>query len=387
MRPGSDPPVVVPVELRDRKILLVDDEEANVRVLRRLLEKAGYTRVTGSTDPLEVPDLFREIQPDLVLLDLHMPFLDGFEVMAALSEQMRPDDYRPILILTGDQDPEVRRRALAAGARDFVNKPFETVEVLLRIKNLLETRVLHVSLREHAQGLEDKVAERTRELAEAQVEILNRLALAAEYRDDVTGRHAQRVGMLSALVATRLGLDPEEVELIRRGAPLHDVGKIGIPDAILMKPGPLTPQEFEVMKSHTDIGARILGGSRFGPLRTAQSIALSHHEWWDGTGYAGMTGEEIPLVGRIVAAADVFDSLSHERPYRRPNPAHEAVERIAAGSASHFDPGVVRAFLEVVADGGLEKLGFAGTVEDLERAAATARRLLDGATGSLATEG
>ena len=192
------------------------------------------------------------------------------------------------------------------------------------------------------------MSQRTRALAEAQVEILRRLALAAEYRDDVTGHHAERVGVLSALISDAMGLEPEVVRLIRRAAPLHDVGKIGIPDAILMKPGPLSSAEFEVMKTHTTIGGRILSGSSFEVLQVARTIALSHHERWDGDGYTpGLAGEAIPLVGRIVAVADVFDSLCHERPYKPARPAREAIDIISHSSGTAFDPTVADAFLSV----------------------------------------
>ncbi|MFP3948483.1 MAG: two-component system response regulator, partial [Longimicrobiales bacterium] len=304
-------------ELLEARILIVDDEPANLRVLERLLNRVGYGRIRTTDDPREVESLFEEFRPDLVLLDLHMPHLDGFEVMEMLDERIPSDVFLPILVLTGDPDPDTKRRALSVGAKDFVGKPFEATEALLRIKNLLETRTLHEELRAYSETLEEKVRGRTRELAEAQTEILHRLALAAEYRDDVTGRHAERVGVISALVAQVVGLSDEEVKVIRRAAPLHDVGKIGIPDAILMKPGPLTPQEFEVMKSHTTIGERILSGTAYPLLETARVIALYHHEKWDGSGYQpGRAGEDIPLVGRIVAAADAFDCLTHERPYK-----------------------------------------------------------------------
>lgn len=340
----------------DGRILIVEDEPANVRVLERLLRREGYREIVSTTDPREAHPLFIEFEPDLVLLDLHMPHLDGFQVMSALEPEIPAESYVPILVLTGDQDPEVRKRALEAGARDFVTKPFETTEVLLRIKNLLETRFLHRQLWKHNEHLEERVAERTRELADAQMEILQRLALAAEYRDDVTGQHAERVGIYSALIAEEMGLPDDQVELIRRAAPLHDVGKIGIPDAILMKPGNLTPQEFEVMKSHTDIGSRILSGSRFPLLRLARQIALTHHERWDGRGYTPeMHGEEIPLVGRIVAVADVFDSLTNERPYKAARSTEEALAEILRQRGRHFDPEVVDAFVRVARSGRLSE--------------------------------
>lgn len=336
-------------DLLEARILVVDDEPANVRVLERLLQRAGYDRIRTTSDSREVEAIFDEFGPDLVLTDLHMPHLDGFQVMELLEEKIPPGVFLPILVLTGHTDPETKRRALSVGAKDFVGKPFESTEVLLRIQNLLETRALHEELRAYSETLEKKVRSRTRELAEAQTEILHRLALAAEYRDDVTGRHAERVGVVSALIAGALGLPEEEVGVIRRAAPLHDVGKIGIPDAILMKPGPLSPQEFEVMKSHTTIGGRILSGTDYSLLETARLIALYHHEKWDGSGYQpGRSGEEIPLVGRIVAAADAFDCLTHARPYKEPTSLEAAKEEIRRTSGSHFDPEVADALLGVL---------------------------------------
>jgi putative two-component system response regulator len=339
------------------RILIVDDEPANIRALARLLRRSGYEEVRSTEDPREGLDLYRSFKPDLLLLDLHMPHLDGFQVMEQLQEEVPSDEYFPILVLTGDTTPEAKERALGTGAKDFLNKPFDLTEAILRIENLLETRHLHRQLRRHNETLEERVRERTRELAEAQVEILHRLALAAEYRDDITGRHAERVGLLAALLAKELDCAEEEIRLIRRAATLHDVGKIGVPDAILMKPGPLSPEEYNLMKSHTQIGARILSGSRFPLLKMAREIALSHHDRWDGTGYeGGRTAEDIPLVGRIVAVADVFDSLTHERPYKAANSMGEAVDEIRRGSGSHFDPDVVQAFEALLEEGVLEHL-------------------------------
>jgi putative two-component system response regulator len=346
-----------PEQILECRILVVDDEEPNVRALLRLLERARYRNTKGTTDPTQVPALMESYKPDLLLLDLRMPEMDGFQILEYLSGRISEDEYFPILVLTGDLSQEVRERALSMKARDFVTKPFDTTEALLRIRNLLEARVLHLQLQHQNATLEERVRERTRDLAQAQVEILHRLALAAEYRDDLTGRHAERVGLLSALLARRLGMSEEEVRLIRRAATLHDVGKIGVSDAVLMKPGSLTDEEYEHMKRHTEIGARILSGSRFHLLRMASEIATSHHEWWDGSGYGeGLAGEDIPLSGRIVAVADVFDSLSHERPYKRAFARDETLELIREGRGSQFDPGIVDAFLGLVEEGVVDRL-------------------------------
>lgn len=330
--------------LKTARILIVDDQEANVRLLERILQRAGYTNLQSTTSARQVLPLYNNTPPDLILLDLRMPHLDGFGVMRQLEPQIPPGTYLPILVLTADITAEAKQQALGNGAKDFLTKPFDPTEVLLRIRNLLETRFLHLQLQNYNQILEVKVRERTRELEEARIEILERLARAAEYRDDDTGQHTQRVGRTSALLARTLGLPDAHVELIRRAAPLHDVGKIGIPDRILLKPGKLSPAEFEVMKTHTTIGAAILSGSRFPLLQLAEHIALTHHERWDGDGFPqGLRGEEIPIEARIVAVADAFDAMISDRPYRKALSAEEAWEILWDGAGTQWDEHVVEA--------------------------------------------
>jgi len=222
-------------------ILIIDDQEANVLVLQQMLRSSGYREVTSVTDSRLAQQVFDEVQPDLVLLDLHMPHVDGLELLERLGSRVPPGGYLPILVLTADTTPEPKQACLSRGAKDFLTKPFDAQEVLLRIRNLLETRFLHLQLQGHNKALETQVRMRTRELEEARNEVLTRLAIAAEYRDDATGGHIQRVGQLAGAVASALGLPESEVELIARTAPLHDVGKIGVPDRILLKPGRLTP--------------------------------------------------------------------------------------------------------------------------------------------------
>ena len=332
------------------RILIIDDEPANVEVLRRLLERSGFSRIQTTTEAREATALYVEFRPDLILLDLHMPHLDGLEVMDALNG-IAEATYLPILMLTGDVSPESRREALSRGAKDFIHKPFSSDEVLLRIGTLLETRFLYLQIQSQNQILEAKVRERTRELEGAQIEIIERLARAAEFRDDNTGQHTARVGQMAALIAKQIGLPDSLVSLIRRAAPLHDVGKIGIPDSILLKLGKLTSEEFEVVKTHTVIGARILSGSTFPIMRLAEEIAFSHHERWDGCGYAGIPREAIPLAGRIVAVADVFDALTQQRPYKHAWAVDDAVTEIERESGRQFDPALVDAFLRVIESG------------------------------------
>jgi putative two-component system response regulator len=333
---------------RNARVLIVDDEDLNVRVLTRTLQQGGYAHVLATTDPREARALYIRHRPDLILLDLHMPHMDGYEVMSQLA-QVAEATYLPILVLTGDLEPDAKQRALSMGAKDFVYKPFDPIDVQLRIRTLLETRFLYLRIQSQNHILEAKVRERTRALEDAQIEIIERLAVAAEFRDDNTGQHTQRVGQTAALVAQRLGWSDTQVNLIRRAAPLHDVGKIGISDHILLKPGRLSPEEFEVIRMHTSIGARILSGSRFPLLQMAEQIALTHHERWDGDGYTpGLRHDAIPLPGRIVAVADVFDALTQQRPYKPAWPLSEAFAEIERQRGHQFDPRVAEAFLRVM---------------------------------------
>jgi putative two-component system response regulator len=340
----------------DSRVLIVDDQPSNILLLEKTLQQAGFTNVRSTTEPHAALSIFTEFQPDILLLDLHMPGRTGFEVMEQLKDVVGSENYLPILVLTADISSAMKRRALACGAKDFLTKPFDVTEVVLRIKNLLETRLLHLQLQDQNQVLEAKVRERTCDLEGARIEILQRLALAAEFRDDDTGQHTQRVGRVSALLARTLGLPDEFVQLILLAAPLHDVGKIGIADAILLKTGRLAADEFRIMTTHTSIGGRILSGSQSPLLQLAEQIALTHHECWDGSGYpVGLQGEDIPLAGRIVSVADVFDALTHRRPYKKAWHAEDAVAEIKRLGRSKFDPQVVEAFLQLLREGILQE--------------------------------
>jgi putative two-component system response regulator len=256
------------------------------------------------------------------------------------------------LVLTADASPEAKERALSMGAMDFLSMPLDTPEVRVRVKNLLETRHLHRDLQQHNDLLEERVQLRTADLElrtadleQSRFEVLDRLALAAEYRDDATNQHAKRIGRTATLLARELGFSAKALRQIRRTAPIHDIGKMGIPDQILLKPGKLTAAEFEVMKTHTTIGAQMLSGSQAPVLQMAEQIALTHHERWDGTGYPnGLAGEQIPIAGRIVSVADVFDALVHDRPYKEAWPVDQAAEEIIKQAGRQFDPQVVDAF-------------------------------------------
>jgi len=329
-------------------ILVVDDEPHNVMLLQRLLTRSGYAKVRTTTDPFQVEGMVRELDPDVILLDLNMPGIHGRELMQRLAAR-RQEPAIPVIVLTGDGSPEARRQALKEGASDFISKPFDPPEVVARINNQIQTRLLKKQLLQTNQRLESLVAERTRELEESQLETLNRLSLAAELRDDDTGCHVSRVSEYAARLAHEAGLAPERCELIRRASPLHDIGKIGIPDRILLKPGKLTDEEFAVMKSHVLVGARILQGSTSAVVRLAESIALTHHERWDGRGYpAGLSGSDIPIEGRIVAICDVFDALTSERPYKHAWPVEKAVAELERCAGTQFDADLVACFLRIV---------------------------------------
>jgi putative two-component system response regulator len=330
------------------RIVVVDDEQANAVLLSGLLKRWQFTNVIAITDPTLVVGAFEELVPDLLMLDINMPVLDGFDVMSRLARWMRGSTPVPVLVLTADVTEATKHEALRLGARDFLTKPFGPEEVRLRVSNLLEMRQLQLRLKTHNDDLEERVHRRTHQLELSRLELVHRLALAAEYRDDDTHQHAQRIGRTAALLAAGFGLSGRAVERVRLAAPLHDIGKLAIPDAILLKPGKLTVEEFTVIKTHTLIGARILGGSRSGLLRAAAEIAHSHHEHWDGGGYpSGLAGDAIPLAGRLVAVADVFDALVHRRPYKQPWPIEEAAAEIMSQSGQHFDPAVVELFAEL----------------------------------------
>ena len=331
--------------LKNARILIVDDQDLNTELLESLLEDDGYTNYKSTRDPREVLPLYTKFQPDLILLDLMMPYMDGYAVMQQIGPRVPEGTYLPILVLTGETSAEAKKKALSMGAKDFLAKPLDSTEVLLRVKNLLETRFLYLRLQNQNHVLEEKVREQPQEVEDARIEILMRLAVASEYREDPTGDHPKRVGETAAILARASGLPKAQVELIRLAATLHDVGKIGVPDAILRKSGQLTPEEFDQMKMHTALGARILSGTQIPLLQLAEEIALYHHEHWDGSGYAGIAGANIPVAARIVAIADAFDALTNEGPHRPAMSVRDALTELGRQSGRQFEPRLVDAFL------------------------------------------
>ncbi|MFQ5510004.1 MAG: HD domain-containing phosphohydrolase [Leptospirillia bacterium] len=332
------------------KILIVDDQPANVVMLEKMLLIDGFTRIWTTTDPRIVADLYREHHFDLVLLDIRMPHMDGFEVMEQITK-LEPDTYLPVLILTAQDDMETRLRALEKGAQDFITKPFVRLEVIKRIRNMLEVRLLHNQVRDQNRILEERVRERTRELNETRLEIIQRLGRAVEFRDNETGDHVIRMSQFSARLGRAAGLNSTQEELLLNASPMHDIGKIGIPDRILLKPGKLNAEEWEIMKTHATIGAKILSGHNSELLQMSHDIALTHHEKWDGTGYPnGLKGEQIPLVGRIVAICDAFDALTSKRPYKEAWAVEKAMTEIHNCRGNHFDPQLVDLLTEILPD-------------------------------------
>lgn len=331
-------------DLSMASILVVDDELANVRLLEKLLSTVGFKNVTCTQDPKQTLPLFQQHDSDIILLDLNMPELDGYGVLEQLNTATGGNPP-PVLILTAQHNQSDRQRALDNGARDYVTKPFYTDELLSRVKNLLEMHIAQKFILQQNEFLDQKVRERTQAIQDTRLQVVRRLGRAAEYRDNETGLHIIRMSKVAFVLGKAAGMDAEECELLLNASPMHDIGKIGIPDHILLKPGKLSPEEWKTMKTHTRIGADILSGDDSDLMRMAHDIALTHHEKWDGTGYpGGISGEIIPLTGRITALADVFDALTSERPYKAAWSIDKAINYIQEQSGQHFDPELVRLF-------------------------------------------
>ncbi len=344
-------------ELFEMRVLVVDDNETNVELIEQLLAHAGYTTVLSTNHPDRVFSLCKAWKPDLLMLDLHMPKISGFEVMSGIEDVMAEPESLPVLVLTADGTLEARHRALSMGARDFITKPLDGRELLLRTHNLLQTRYLQLQLQQQNARLDQAVVERTHELDQARLESLTVLAAVGEFHDDDTHEHTRRVGIAAARIAQALDLPVAFVADLRAAAPLHDIGKIAVSREILRKPGALTDEERLIMMRHAEIGAQILSSAVSPVLVLAAEIASSHHENWDATGYPrGLSGEKIPLAGRITAVADVFDALTHVRPYKPAWEIDKALELIRQELGRKFDPRVVGAFmtLDPGVDGGLD---------------------------------
>lgn len=346
---------------KSARIMLLDDEELNLLLIESYLRDVGYSDFVTETDPRRAMAVINSEQPDIVLSDICMPGMSGLELLAALRKTER-HRHLPILLLTASTEPSLKLEALRLGASDFLAKPVDPSELALRVRNVLAAKTLHDEARQYSERLERQVLRKISEVESTGREVVAVLAQAAEYRDDDTGRHIIRVGRYAGIIGRALGLSPEQVDTLEQAAQLHDVGKIGIPDSLLLKAGKFAPAEFEQMKLHAEIGRRILSPefrlsdtpghripltTRSPMLKLAALIAGSHHEKWDGSGYPdGLSGREIPLEARITAVADVFDALSSTRPYKTAFAVPKCFEILRESSGSHFDPEVVDAFFD-----------------------------------------
>jgi putative two-component system response regulator len=326
-------------------ILAVDDELMNRELIAAILGKEGYSVLYAENGEEALAVLGSRVV-DVILMDVMMPVMDGFEAVRRIKANESLKNI-PIIMLTALSDKNSLKESLRLGANEFLSKPFELDELKIRIKNM-------VVVKRYQDSLEDMVAARTKELESALLklkdserDVIATLVKASEFKDTDTSEHIERMSLYSLFIAKKLGLSEEDQELILSASPMHDVGKIGIPDSILLKPAKLSSEEFEVMKSHSNIGFEILSVRENDILKAGREIALSHHEKWDGSGYPnGLAGEQIPLFGRISAIADVFDALGTRRPYKEPFSNDECFRIIAEGRGTHFDPAIVDLFLK-----------------------------------------
>jgi len=333
-----------------KRILVVDDDQRNLKLMEAMVGAEGYASRLADNGLMALA-LCDEWLPDLVLLDVMMPGMDGFEVARRLKSQAATKNI-PIIFLTALADRNSRLKGLEVGAEEFVSKPVDRLELGMRMRNLVRIKEYNDFLAEHNRVLEAAVRARTEELRETQLEIVRSLGRAAEFRDNETGLHIVRMSNFSQRIARAVGLSEEEAEMLLHAAPMHDIGKVGIPDHILLKPGKLTAEEWTIMQTHASIGANILQARANSPLmETASCVARTHHEKWDGSGYPrGLAGADIPIMGRIVAVADVFDALTSERPYKKAWTVEAAVAEIERLRGSHFEPRLVDIFRECLAD-------------------------------------
>ena len=348
------------------RIMIVDDEPVNIKVVRKYLQIAGYTEFITTSEAPRAMEMIRREKPDLILLDVMMPQISGLKVL----QEVRSDPdlaHMPVLILTASTDAETKHAALELGATDFLAKPVDASDLVPRVRNSLVVKAHHDHLARYSNHLEAEVRMRTAELEKSRLQVVHCLARAAEYRDDDTGRHVVRVGKFAGIIARELGFSPEQTTMLEMAAQLHDVGKIGIPDSILLKPGRLDPEEFKLMQRHCEYGRMIIlpdgptdgtapprrrssSGTR-SLLELAADIAFTHHERWDGTGYPShFAGEQIPLEGRITAVADVFDALASKRPYKGSFPLESCLSIVKDGRGRQFDAAVVDALVRRIGE-------------------------------------
>lgn len=325
------------IQSQKQTVLVVDDTPENILILTAILQ-TDYRVKAATSGPRAIQLADSESPPDIILLDIMMPGMDGYEVCRQLKERLNTRRI-PVVFVTAMSEDEDETRGFAVGAVDYITKPFSAPVVQARVRN-------HLMFANQHRALEDLVRVRTAEILETRLEIIRHLGRAAEYKDNETGMHVLRMSHYCRVIALEAGLEKEAADLVLNASPMHDIGKIGIPDHVLKKPGKLTPEEWDLMRRHAQFGANIIGENSVEPLRLAHSIALTHHEKWDGSGYPnGLSGTDIPLEGRICAIADVFDALTSARPYKKAWSVEDAVGLIQNDSGTHFDPRLVNAFV------------------------------------------
>lgn len=332
------------------RVLVIDDDAASLRLVERILSISGFPQPALVCDARNLAQVCANLSFDVVLLDLSMPHVDGWEVMKLLDAQYG-DHSPPVIVVTAEARRSTQVKALSLGASDFITKPFDVSELLVRIRKHARAYRARRMLDEQRSVLETIVQQRTLEVRQSRLEVVQLLGRAAEFRDNETGAHILRMSHVSAMLARRMGWNSTECELMLNASPLHDIGKIAIPDSILLKPGPLTAEERACMETHTLKGAAILNSSDNELIRLAAEIALAHHEKWDGSGYPNsLKAETIPVSARIVAVADVFDALTSRRPYKAAWPVDRALAYIQQQSGLQFDPAVVEVFSDSIDD-------------------------------------
>ncbi len=331
------------------RILIVEDDAITLRRLLHFLEKWGHGVVTARNGKDALQKFFAD-DFDLIITDWMMPGMDGLEMVSHVINAQKPYVYIILLTSRGEKNDVVKALS-KEGVDDYIVKPFDPDELRARISVGERTVKLERTLQEYSHGLENIVKKQTLVIRQTQEETIYRLLAALESRDDETGGHVRRIALFSVLLAEANGLTNDEIEDLRLAAPMHDIGKIGVPDAILRKPSFLTDLEYDIMKTHTSIGAQILSESSYPMLQLAHDIALTHHEKWNGTGYPnGLAGKDIPLAGRIVALVDVYDALGHDRVYHKALPENEVLKIMTKGRGDHFDPEIFDLFMKRLAD-------------------------------------